>query len=113
MPYAMCFDWRPNGHATGLAIHGTSDENVPALGSPASPGCVRLSREHAQELFTLIQSRFRSPAPQLAYLNAREGMSSEGLLLHDQTGNLKMRDGYSVLVSIDDFAQDDIVASIR
>lgn len=50
--------------------------------------------------------------PKLAYLDGSGGVSSEGLLLHDKTGNLEMNDGYSVLVMIDDFGQDRLIASL-
>jgi lipoprotein-anchoring transpeptidase ErfK/SrfK len=112
MPYAMFFDWKPKGHATGLAIHGTPDANLAELGTAASAGCIRLSVENAQVLFDMIRTQFRGPAPKLAYLDGDDGTSSQGLLLHDQAGNLKMADGYSVLVFIDDFGGTDQVASL-
>jgi lipoprotein-anchoring transpeptidase ErfK/SrfK len=112
MPYAMFFNWKPNGHNTGLAIHGTPDENADALGTPASAGCVRLSLENARRLFSLVRSQFRGPAPELAYLDGDEGVSSEGLLLHDPRGRLLMADGYSVLVVIDDDRGEDRVTSL-
>src|SRR5690242_2192658 len=43
MPYAMFFDWKPNGHDTGLAIHGATGAEADSLGTPASAGCVRIS----------------------------------------------------------------------
>ena len=111
MPYAMFFDWKPDGHATGLAIHGTAQENEDDLGTRASAGCVRLSTENARVLFDLVRSHFRGPAPKLAYLDDSQ-VSSEGLLLHDKEGNLEMADGYSVLVIIDDFPGDTRVSSL-
>lgn len=112
MPYAMFFNWKPNGHDTGLAIHGTTDENVSELGKPASAGCVRLSLENARTLFDLIRTEFRSPdTPQLAYLDGNSNVSSEGLLLHDQQGQLQLADGYSVVVAIDDYGGQSTVAS--
>src|SRR5262245_17464503 len=38
----------------GHAIHGTFDEK--RLGTPASHGCVRLSRAHAQTLFEMVKA---------------------------------------------------------
>lgn len=111
MPHALFFDWKPNGHPTGLAIHGTTDENVPALGTPASAGCIRLSPENAQTLFDLVRTEYGA-TPKLAYLNGDNGVSSEGLLLHDQWGGLQMADGYSVLVYVDDFGGEGEVASL-
>ncbi|ARN80544.1 L,D-transpeptidase [Methylocystis bryophila] len=45
MPFAIFF-------SRGLAIHGTSERG---LGRPASHGCVRLSIEHARELFGWVE----------------------------------------------------------
>ncbi len=57
--YSKEFDDAPMPHAifftkSGHAIHGT--DSVARLGSPASHGCVRLSRENAATLFALVQS---------------------------------------------------------
>ncbi|MGH6877258.1 MAG: L,D-transpeptidase [Rhizomicrobium sp.] len=112
MPYAMFFNWKPNGHETGLAIHGTPAENDDALGTRASAGCVRLATENARVLFDLVRSRFRGPAPRLAYLDDSQ-VSSEGLLLHDADGRLEMADGYSVLVLVDDYPGDTRVSSLN
>ena len=48
MPHSIFFT--KNGHA----IHGT--DSVARLGSPASHGCVRLSRANASKLYALVQS---------------------------------------------------------
>jgi hypothetical protein len=45
MPYAIFF-------SRGLAIHGTTQ---PGLGRPASHGCVRLSVDHARELYEWVE----------------------------------------------------------
>ena len=52
------FDDAPMPHSifftkAGHAIHGT--DSVGRLGSPASHGCVRLSRDHATTLYALVQ----------------------------------------------------------
>ena len=56
--YSKEFDDAPMPHAifftkSGHAIHGT--DSVNRLGSPASHGCVRLSREHAATLYALVK----------------------------------------------------------
>lgn len=56
--YSKEWDDAPMPHAifftkTGHAIHGT--DSVRRLGSPASHGCVRLSRENAATLFALVK----------------------------------------------------------
>jgi L,D-transpeptidase catalytic domain len=58
--YSKEFDDAPMPHAIfftkdGHAIHGT--DSVNRLGSPASHGCVRLSRENAAKLFELVKDR--------------------------------------------------------
>lgn len=112
MPYAMFFSWKPNGHKTGLAIHGTPDTNTDALGTPASAGCVRLSLDNAHTLFDLVRTQFRAPTPRLAYLEGSTGISSEGLLQHESDGSLSLADGYSVLVLIDDYGGEQRVSSL-
>ena len=56
--YSKEFDDAPMPHSifftkAGHAIHGT--HSVSKLGSPASPGCVRLSRANAAALYALVQ----------------------------------------------------------
>ena len=58
--YSKEFDDAPMPHAIfftkiGHAIHGT--DSVNRLGSPASHGCVRLSRENAAKLFALVKEQ--------------------------------------------------------
>src|SRR6202795_3970290 len=56
--YSKEFDDAPMPHSIfftkiGHAIHGT--DSVGRLGTPASHGCVRLSRENASTLYALVQ----------------------------------------------------------
>jgi len=56
--YSKEWDDAPMPHAifftkVGHAIHGT--DSVQRLGTPASHGCVRLSREHAAQLYALVE----------------------------------------------------------
>ncbi|KRR16892.1 hypothetical protein CQ14_37345 [Bradyrhizobium lablabi] len=58
--YSKEFDEAPMPHSIfftkiGHAIHGT--DSVNRLGSPASHGCVRLSRENASRLFALVKEQ--------------------------------------------------------
>jgi L,D-transpeptidase catalytic domain len=58
--YSKEFDDAPMPHAifftkAGHAIHGT--DSVGRLGSPASHGCVRLSRQNASTLYALVQQQ--------------------------------------------------------
>src|SRR5947209_13657118 len=57
--YSKEFDDAPMPHSIfftkiGHAIHGTDSEG--RLGTPASHGCVRLSRAHASTLYALVKS---------------------------------------------------------
>ncbi len=51
MPYAIFF-------SRGLAIHGSTQ---PGLGRPASHGCVRLSVDHARELYGWVEQYGADP----------------------------------------------------
>ncbi|MBR0842341.1 L,D-transpeptidase [Bradyrhizobium liaoningense] len=58
--YSKEFDEAPMPHSifftkVGHAIHGT--DSVGRLGSPASHGCVRLSRQNASTLYALVQEQ--------------------------------------------------------
>ncbi len=58
--YSKEWDDAPMPHSifftkVGHAIHGT--DAVQRLGSPASHGCVRLSREHAAQLYALVEEQ--------------------------------------------------------
>jgi hypothetical protein len=58
--YSKEFDEAPMPHSIfftklGHAIHGT--DSVNRLGSPASHGCIRLSRENAAKLFRLVKEQ--------------------------------------------------------
>ncbi len=58
--YSKEFDDAPMPHSIfftkiGHAIHGTDSES--RLGTPASHGCVRLSRAHASTLYALVQEQ--------------------------------------------------------
>ena len=101
MPYAMFFNWVDHGVTTGLAIHGTSDEA--RLGTRASAGCVRLSPDNARTLFNLVRENFKGMAPKFGFDKYTNTLMNNGLLLHDQNGNVALAPGYSVLVYIDEF----------
>jgi hypothetical protein len=51
MPYAIFF-------SRGLAIHGATQ---PGLGRPASHGCVRLSVDHARDLYEWVEQYGAGP----------------------------------------------------
>jgi lipoprotein-anchoring transpeptidase ErfK/SrfK len=112
MPYAMFFNWVKNGNQTGLAIHAASGDDVARLGQRASAGCVHLSEDNARTLFTMIRSQYRGLAPRFAVDRRTGTMSNEGILLHDASGNVQMADGYKVLVFIEDYGGENVVAAL-
>jgi hypothetical protein len=112
MPYAMFFNWTRDGQPTGLAIHAATEDEVSLLGSRASAGCVRLSPQAAQDLFTLIQAEYRGAAPMFETYS-RNGASGNGGSLRVKTdGSFQLADGYTVLVFIEDFGGDTTAAAL-
>jgi lipoprotein-anchoring transpeptidase ErfK/SrfK len=112
MPYAMFFNWQKDGLQTGLAIHGASGEDIAQLGKRASAGCVRIAPENAALLFNLIKTQYRGLAPRFAIDRRTASMSNDGLLMHDAQGRIQLADGYKVLVFIENYGGDNVVAAV-
>jgi L,D-transpeptidase catalytic domain len=112
MPNAMFFNWERQGLQTGLAIHAASGNDIAKLGRRASAGCVHLSPENAATLYDLVRANYRGPVPRLAYDYETQTMSNRGAFMHDRGGNLKMADGYRVLVMIENYSGDNAVAEL-
>jgi len=112
MPYAMFFNWEDHGYQTGLAIHAASGEDISLLGTRSSAGCVRLAPENARLLFALVRENYRGLVPKFAYDKRTATMSNNGMLLHDRTGALEMQPGYKVLIFIEDYGGDQVVAAL-
>jgi lipoprotein-anchoring transpeptidase ErfK/SrfK len=112
MPYAMFFNWVKDGNQTGLAIHAASGDDVAKLGHRASAGCVHLSEDNARTLFSLIRTQYKGLAPRFATDRRTGTMSNEGILLHDASGKVQMAEGYKVLVFIEDFGGENVVAAL-
>jgi lipoprotein-anchoring transpeptidase ErfK/SrfK len=112
MPYAMFFNWENHGYQTGLAIHGASGDDIGLLGTRASAGCVRLSPENARVLFSLIKNNYKGLMPKFAYDKRTATMSNNGVLLHTTDGRLEMAEGYKVLVFIENYNGENVVAAL-
>lgn len=112
MPNAMFFNWERQGLQTGLAIHAASGENIAKLGTRNSAGCIHLSPENAETLQTLIRAIYRGQVPRFDYNKATRTMSNKGALMVGRDGNLRMTDGYRVLVFIEDYGGKDMVAAL-
>ncbi|MGH6870548.1 MAG: L,D-transpeptidase [Rhizomicrobium sp.] len=112
MPYAMFFNWEDHGYQTGLAIHAASGEDVSLLGTRSSAGCVRLAPENARVLFSMVRQSYKGLVPKFAYDKRTATMSNNGMLLHDRGGNLELEPGYKVLVFIEDYGGEQVVAAL-
>ena len=112
MPYAMFFNWESNGLQTGLAIHGASGLEIKELGTRASAGCIRIAPDNAAMLFQLIRTEYRGLAPRFAYDRRTASMSNQGVMMHDAAGNLQMADGYKVLVFVENYGGENVVAAL-
>ncbi len=112
MPYAMFFNWIRHGDQTGLAIHAASGDDVALLGKRASAGCIHLSLDDAHTLYALIRSHYRGLAPRFAIDRRTGTMSNQGIMLHDASGNVKMAEGYKVLIFIENYGGENVVAAL-
>ncbi len=112
MPHSLFFNWERQGLQTGLAIHSATGDDIARLGQRASAGCVHLSPQNAALLYQLIRADYRGPTPRFAYNYDTQTMSNRGTFMHDAAGRLKMADGYRVLINIEDYGGDNLVASL-
>jgi hypothetical protein len=112
MPNAMFFNWEHRGYQTGLAIHGATPLEVRQLGTRASAGCIRIAPENAALLFNLIRAQYKGLTPRFAYNRRTATMSNQGVMMHDAAGNLQMADGYKVLVFVENYGGENVVAAL-
>jgi hypothetical protein len=97
---------------TGLAIHGATGLEIRQLGTRASAGCIRIAPENAALLFNLIRAEYKGLAPRFAYDRRTATMSNQGVMMHDAAGNLQMAGGYRVLVFIENYGGQNVVAAL-
>jgi lipoprotein-anchoring transpeptidase ErfK/SrfK len=112
MPYALFFNWENHGYQTGLAIHGASGKDISLLGERASAGCIHLAPENARLLFSLIKNNYKGLMPKFAYDKRTATMANNGVLLHTTDGRLQMAEGYKVLVFIENYGGENVVAAL-
>jgi lipoprotein-anchoring transpeptidase ErfK/SrfK len=112
MPYALFFNWENHGYQTGLAIHGASGKDIGLLGERASAGCIHLAPQNAQLLFSLIKNNYKGLMPKFAYDKRTATMANDGVLLHTTDGRLQMAEGYKVLVFIENYGGENVVAAL-
>lgn len=114
MPYAMFFDWIIQGRVSGLAIHGTGPTEEQDLGKRASKGCVRLHPEDAETLYRLVTENYAGKVPLLKVDPVSRTQSTKGLLQRDSSGRVRTKDGYRVLVIIENYGgpSEDSIATL-
>lgn len=112
MPYAMFFKWQKDGMPTGLAIHGAVGDDIGLLGERASAGCIRLAPENAALLQSLIRSKYKGLVPEFAYDKKTATISNDGLMVHDSDGRLELTKGYRVLVFVENYGGENVVAAL-
>jgi lipoprotein-anchoring transpeptidase ErfK/SrfK len=112
MPHAMFFNWMDHGYQTGLAIHGAAPEDIKFLGSRSSAGCIHLSPQNASLLYNLIRTQFKGDVPKFAFDKHTATMANDGVLMHDAHGNLQMAQGYKVLVYVENYGGENVVAAL-
>jgi lipoprotein-anchoring transpeptidase ErfK/SrfK len=112
MPYAMFFNWENHGYQTGLAIHGASGRDIALLGERASAGCIHLAPENARLLFSLIKNNYKGLMPKFAYDKRTATMANNGVLVHTADGHVEMTEGYKVLVFIENYGGENVVAAL-
>jgi lipoprotein-anchoring transpeptidase ErfK/SrfK len=112
MPHAMFFNWIDHGYQTGLAIHGAAPQDIKFLGARSSAGCIHLAPQNAALLFNLIRTQYKGQVPKFAYDKHTATMANDGVLMHDSKGNLEMASGYKVLVYIENYDGENVVAAL-
>jgi hypothetical protein len=110
MTSVLFFDWERAGSQTGIAIHAAAPADIAMLGSRASGGCVHLAPDDAATLYELIQASYGGPVPRFAYNHETRTGSNHGDFMRNRQGELKMAEGYRVLVMIEDYSGEDVTS---
>jgi hypothetical protein len=80
----------------GIAIHATTPNHYPALGKRDSGGCVRLRRENALTLWTLLEQAGKAPVP---------SMQLSGIVKRKKNGDIVMKNTYPFLIVVEEYPQ--------
>ncbi|NOT40870.1 MAG: L,D-transpeptidase family protein [Alphaproteobacteria bacterium] len=113
MHYAMFYDLKNNGNASGLAIHAAMGKNkVRRLGKRDSAGCVRLSPANAKELFFKIKNTTKGRVPSFA-VNENGSTDRWGKVEKTADGTLMLQDGYRAVLLVENFdGRDEVVGPV-
>jgi len=112
MPHAMFFKWEKDGSMTGLAIHGATGSDIDLLGTRSSAGCIRLAPENAALLQSLIRSKYKGAVPEFAFDADTRTTSNDGMMARDANGRLEYAQGYKVLVFVENYGGENVVAAL-
>ena len=112
MPFAMFLDGERHGAKSGVAVHAATGRGIARLGERTSAGCIHLSPKNAELLFKLIRTDYKGQVPRFAYDAASQTSDNHGVLMRDADGNLVLADGYRVLVDIEDYSGNDVLAGL-
>lgn len=113
MHYAMFYDLMNNGNQSGLAIHAAvGGDKIRKLGRRDSAGCVRLAPKNAKELFYKVRNTTQGRVPMLA-LNDRGSTDRWGRAQIDETGALRLQDGYRAMLFVENYdGRDELVGPV-
>ncbi|MFM9864928.1 MAG: L,D-transpeptidase [Micropepsaceae bacterium] len=113
MHYAMFYDLKNNGNASGLAIHAAMGKNkIRRLGKRDSAGCVRLSPANAKELFFKIKNTTKGRVPSFA-VNESGSTDRWGKVEKTADGTLMLQDGYRAVLLVENYdGRDEVVGPV-
>lgn len=113
MHYAMFYDLKNNGNASGLAIHAAVGQSkIRRLGKRDSAGCVRLSPANAKELFFKIKNTTQGRVPSFA-LNEKGSTDRWGKVEKAADGTLVLQDGYRAVLLVENYdGRDEVVGPV-
>jgi hypothetical protein len=77
----------------GVAMHATTPDHYPQLGTRASGGCVRLHKTNAQFIFELVSSQGQGLVPVI---------NRAGQVARDRNGNIIRRVGWNTVIIVED-----------
>jgi L,D-transpeptidase catalytic domain len=112
MHHAMFLDLKTHGYRTGVAIHeAVGEDKVYMLGRRDSAGCIRLSPEHAKQLFDKVQNTTHGRIPVIA-TDERGSTSTTGKAKRTKSGKLVLRSGYRALLVVENYdGEGEVVSS--
>ena len=104
MPWAMFLNYAYRTQMSGVALHAAiGRRELSDIGHRASGGCVRLPLEKADLLFHRFLKEERGQVPVFSFDEGRGTTNTQGIVAHDDKGDILLADGVRVLVIIEDY----------